>query len=211
MDGGAVPFNRIGPNAVTQLAEALGPERAGSVFAAAGLSAHLREPPRTMVDEGDVIALHRALRDQFGEEGAARVSADAGRRTAHYLLAHRIPRALQWLLAILPAPTAARVLVTAIGRHAWTFAGSGRFRVLLGKPLRIEIAGGPIARAAPSAHPACAFYAAAFETLFRALVSPTTQVEETACEAMGAPACSFVLRWSQPAGAKHATGRMARR
>jgi divinyl protochlorophyllide a 8-vinyl-reductase len=85
--------------------------------------------------------------------------------------------------------------VSAIRRHAWTFAGSGRFRVLPGTPLRLEVAGGPIPRAGAADHPVCGYYAATFETLFRALVSPRTQVTEVACEAMGAPACVFALRW----------------
>lgn len=195
MDGGSVIAGRIGPNAVTRLAEALGDDLAGVVFDAAGLSRRLAEPPRRMVPEGEVIRLHRALRTVLGEADAAVASREAGRLTALYLLAHRIPRPMQWVLRRLPARLAARVLVGAIARHAWTFAGSGRFRAIPGWPLRLEIAGGPIARAAPSDHPVCAYYAATFETLFRALVSPRTTVGEVACAAMGAEACVFELRW----------------
>ncbi|WP_270933242.1 bacteriochlorophyll 4-vinyl reductase [Falsiroseomonas oryzae] len=198
MDGGMVAAGRIGPNAITRLAEALGPDLARQVFAAAGLERRLAEPPGRMVPEGEVIALHRAARTIMGETAADAASREAGRLTALYLLAHRIPRPLQWILRVLPAPIAAQVLLGAIGRHAWTFAGSGAFRVRPGRPLRLEIAGAPIARAAAADHPVCGYYAATFETLFRALVSPRTRVQETACEAMGAEACVFEVRWQLP-------------
>jgi divinyl protochlorophyllide a 8-vinyl-reductase len=193
-DGPADP-SRIGPNAVTRLAEALGPTRADRVFGAAGLSHRLADPPGSMVPEAEVTALHRAARAQLGEDAADAASREAGRLTALYLLANRIPRPLQAVLKRLPAGLAARILTGAIGRHAWTFAGSGRFRVLPGTPMRLEVAGGPIPRAGAAGHPVCGYYAATFETLFRALVSPRTQVAEVACEAMGAPACVFELRW----------------
>jgi divinyl protochlorophyllide a 8-vinyl-reductase len=185
---------RIGPNAVTRLAEALG-AAAPAVFAAAGLAHRLATPPGSMVPEAEVTALHRALRVGFAPETADRIAREAGRRTALYLLAHRIPRPLQALLRRLPAGLAARVLLRAIGRHAWTFAGSGTFRVLPGTPPRFAIEHGPIARAGAAAHPVCGYYAATFETLCAALVSRRARVEEIACEAMGAPACVFALRW----------------
>jgi divinyl protochlorophyllide a 8-vinyl-reductase len=195
VDGGAFAAGRIGPNAVTRLAEALGPSLAPEVFRAAGLAHRLADPPGRMVPESEVTALHHALREMLGEAGAEAMAREAGRLTALYLLGHRIPRPLQAVLTLLPATLAARILTQAIGNHAWTFAGSGSFRVLPGKPMRLEVAGGPIPRAGAADHPVCGYYAATFETLFRTLVSPRTQVEEIACEAMGAPACVFELRW----------------
>jgi divinyl protochlorophyllide a 8-vinyl-reductase len=186
---------RIGPNAVTRLAEALGEGRAAAVFGAAGLAGRLAEPPGRMVPEAEVIALHRAARALLGEAEAAAAAREAGVLTARYLLAHRIPAPMQRLLRLLPARLAAALLFRAIGRHAWTFAGSGRFRVLPGRPLRFAIEGGPIARAGAADHPVCGYYAATFETLFRALVQPRAQVVETACEAMGAPECAFTVTW----------------
>jgi divinyl protochlorophyllide a 8-vinyl-reductase len=194
MQGGLAGGGRIGPNAVTRLAQALGPARAREVFAAAGLADRLDAPPDRMVPEAEAVALHRALRARLGEATADAVSREAGRLTAHYLLAHRIPRALQWVLRRLPGGIAARILVAAIGCHAWTFAGSGRFRVVAGRPLRLEIAGGPIARAGAATHPVCGYYAATFESLFRALAGDRARVVETACQAAGAPACVFELR-----------------
>jgi len=189
---------RIGPNAVTRLAEALealrGRAEAAAVFDGAHLAHRLAAPPGRMVDEAEVIALHAALRARLPADAAA-IAADAGRRTADYLLAHRIPRIMRVVLPRLPARLAARILLAAIGRHAWTFAGSGRFAVLPGRGVRFSIAGGPLARGVEAAVPVCDYYAATFQGLFRALVHPATQVAETACEACGAPACVFEARW----------------
>jgi divinyl protochlorophyllide a 8-vinyl-reductase len=43
--------------------------------------------------------------------------------------------------------------------------------------------------------PACGYYAATFEGLFAALVHRRARVVEVACEAQGAPACVFEVRW----------------
>ena len=194
---------RIGPNAITRLAQAaegaMGREATRGLFSAAGLDRHLASPPQHMVPERDVTALHRALRERVGAAQAALLAREAGHLTAEYLLANRIPRPVQWLLRALPPWPAARILCAAIGRHAWTFTGSGSFRVLPGRPLRLEIRDGPIALAAlPHAGgeaPACDYYAATFATLFRKLVSPHAQVSETQCSALGAEACIFEIAW----------------
>jgi divinyl protochlorophyllide a 8-vinyl-reductase len=190
---------RIGPNAITRVAEALGPARAAPVFRHAGLAAYLDSPPQAMVDEREVIALHAALRSDLGEAEARRVSADAGRRTAAYLLAHRIPAPAQVVLKVLPAGLAARALLKAIGGHAWTFAGSGRFSAEIasgrGQPVVLTIQNNPLCRGVHSAEPACDYYLAVFEVLFRTLVHRGATVTETACEACGDPACVFEIRW----------------
>ena len=200
---------RIGPNAITRLAQAaeaaLGRETTRGLFNAAGLERHLAVPPQHMVPERDVTALHRVLRHRLGAAQAGRLGWEAGRLTAEYLLAHRIPLPVQWLLRILPPRPAARILLLAISRHAWTFTGSGSFRVLPGRALRLEIRGGPIALAAipvagdsaKAEAPACDYYAATFATLFRALVSRHARVTETHCAALGAEACVFAITWSK--------------
>ncbi len=189
---------RIGPNAVTRLAESLDALRGHAdtlaVFRRAGLLERLESPPERMVDEGEVVALHAALRGVMPAGQAAVIAADAGRRTADYLLAHRIPPVMRQVLPRLPARWAARILLMAIGRHAWTFAGSGRFAVLPGRAVRFSIAGGPLARGVHAQAPVCDYYAATFAGLFRALVHPATQVVETECEACGAPVCIFEAR-----------------
>lgn len=199
---------RVGPNAVTRLAEALvarhGQRLAWLVFAKAGQLGLLREPPASMVEEPVVTALHASLRHHLLPVEAAQVAADAGRMTADYLLAYRIPRPVQWLLRRLPPPLAARVLVGAIRRHAWTFAGSGRFTAHFGPPfqrrglrppLYLSIAGCPLCHGAASVLPVCDYYAATFQRLFRVLVAARTVVVETCCEASGATHCGFEVRW----------------
>ena len=99
------------------------------------------------------------------------------------------------LLKRLPSHLSSTLLLRAIGRHAWTFAGSGTFSVRPGRPLRLVIAGGPISRGAKAGEAVCDFYAATFERLYRELVDPRTRAVETACEAAGAAECVFELRF----------------
>jgi divinyl protochlorophyllide a 8-vinyl-reductase len=201
MSGAILPGARVGPNAVLQLAAALrarhGEGMAARVFADAGLRIRLEDPPAAPVAEADVAALHRALARDLPPEAAAAVAEDAGRRTADYLLAHRIPAPARAALRVLPAPLAARLLLRAVLRHAWTFAGSGRVTVEARPVLAVEIADNPLA-AGP-----CHWHAAVFTRLFRALVAPGAVVRETACCADGAPACRFEILL---AGNRHAAG-----
>lgn len=196
----ATVSGRIGPNAVTRVAEALAARPGGAaaarrVFERAGQSAHLARPPGEMVDEGEVRALHQALRDELGEAEAARVAHDAGRRAAAYLLAHRIPRAAQRLLRALPARLAAAALLRLIRRNAWTFVGSGRFDWEAGPRPVLRIADNPLCRGIRTQAPACHFYAGTFQGLFEQLVHPGARVTEIACQAQGAPACRLQLSW----------------
>jgi divinyl protochlorophyllide a 8-vinyl-reductase len=190
---------RVGPNAVNRVAEALaerhGPDLARGVFARAGLSGWLDHPPAVMVPEADVAALHRALLAELGEPEARAVAAAAGRRTADYLLAKRIPAPVRVLLRLLPAAPSARLLLRAIARHAWTFCGSGSFAVEQGERVVVTITGGPLRAAGPAAACVAAYYAATFQALFRALVHPNTSVAalRRATEATGA--CAFALSW----------------
>ena len=187
MDAGS----QVGPNAVIQLGHALrarhGEALAARIYEAAGLSAWLCEPPQDMVDEHAVDRLFRALRGSLPAAEAAAVAAEAGERTAQYLLANRIPRAARAISRLLPTALSARLLLRAIAANAWTFAGSGRFRARPGSPHRIEIASNPIAT------PGCVWHVAVFETLFRALVAPQTRVRHLACCLDGAAACGFEI------------------
>lgn len=192
----------IGPNAITRVAQVLpvwrGTAFTETLFEKAGLQRYWRQPPEQMVPEADVRRLHRALRQALPAEEAAAVSRGAGRATADYLLAHRIPRPVQRLLQVLPAGLAARVLVAAITRHAWTFAGSGRFQATpprRGQPWLLQIQRNPLCLGLQADAPACDYYAATFERLFQVLVHRGAQVQELACEACGAPACVFALHW----------------
>ncbi len=199
---------RIGPNAITRVAETLpafvGTNATWALFERAGLVNYLREPPDRMVDETEVTRLHGVLRASLGSTVAGRVAHGAGLRTAEYLLAHRIPKPVQALLKRLPAPLAARVLLSAIRRHAWTFAGSGVFTAracggvftaAAGRPVVLAIRGNPLCKGMTAGEPACDFYAATFERLFRVLVHANAKVVEVACEACGAAECRFEVRW----------------
>lgn len=198
----AGPSERIGPNAISRVAEVLlsrlGPAATAGLFDAVGLGEHLRHPPQSMVAEEDVRRLHAALRERLGPPAAREVAQASGRATAEYLLTHRIPGPLQEVLRRLPARWAARVLLAAIRRNAWTFVGSGRFTASAGggrRPVVLEIRANPLCRGLHADAPACDYYAATFERLFVRLVHPDSQVRETACEACGDVACRFEIRW----------------
>lgn len=201
----AEAFGRIGPNAITRVAEALSAmEGAGAVrrvFSRAGLQRYLLHVPTDMVDETHVTRLHRALVDDLGAPRAREIGRLAGQHTADYLLANRIPMLAQRVLHILPASIASRLLARAIARNAWTFAGTGTFSARHGRPTVFSIADCPICRGQTSAAPCCDFYAATFERLYIRLVHPQARVSETECQAMGAAACSFAITWH--GGQKH--------
>jgi divinyl protochlorophyllide a 8-vinyl-reductase len=194
-----VQHDRIGPNAILQVIEAVTAAKGGSaceaLFSFAGLSQYLVNRPTEMVSQQDVATLQRALREKFGVKEAKEISWDAGLRTGDYLLANRIPKFAQGVLRFVPASLAARVLASAIGKHSWTFTGSGRFSFAPGKPFVFRIVNSPLCSQIKAEDPACDFYAATFERIFRAIAHPNSRVVETECEASGGKACVFELRW----------------
>ncbi len=188
----------VGPNAVTRLAEALRAQGGETVtqglFRSIGRSAWLAAPPTSMLPAAEVARLHRAVRDTLGPTSAAAVLADAGRRTATYLLAQRIPTPARWLLARLPRWLATRVLLTMLRRNAWTFGAKGRFGATGGSRPALIIVGNPLCAPAPGQPgdaPVCAWHEAVFETLFQAVVSPAAHVHEISCIAQGDAECRF--------------------
>jgi len=186
---------RIGPNAILQMVPVLdahtGPEIRRALLAEAGV---IDLPDGSgLIPEGPAAALHQALRRKLPHE-APRIAREAGLGTGDYILAHRIPKAAQALLRALPARLAAPVLAKAIAKHAWTFVGSGRFRIASTRPLVFVLEDNPVVRGEHSDTPLCAWHEAVFERLFRRLVSPRSYVTETACCAQGAPACRFEVR-----------------
>jgi divinyl protochlorophyllide a 8-vinyl-reductase len=190
---------RVGPNAILQVVEALergeGKAVRAHILSGAGLAGYAARPPAELVPECEVAALQRAVRAALPGPRADALLRDAGRATGDYLLRHRIPGFARRGLRALPARLSARCLTAVIRRHAWTFAGSGTFRALAGHPLRVEIRGCPLCRAQRSAGPVCHYYAAVFERLFQALVSPRARAIETACQAAGDRACTFEIGW----------------
>jgi divinyl protochlorophyllide a 8-vinyl-reductase len=198
----ADPRGRIGPNAILRVVEALesssGPLAVREVLERAGLSPYLESPPDAMVEEGEVSALHRALRDALGPQRARTVGRQAGHLTGDYLLAHRIPPVAQTLLKALPPRLGGRLLLRAIARNAWTFAGNGQFTYRSGQPHRLHIAGCALCDGARSEDPLCDYYGATFERLFQTLVSRQARVIEVQCQAQGHPSCTFEVHLAPP-------------
>lgn len=189
----------IGPNAVLQteaaLREAGGAALAERVFARAGLSHLLVEPPSEMIDQSIPRALFGALFEDLPRSQALQLAHRAGALTGQYILANRIPAPVRTLLRALPARFAAPLLLAAITRHAWTFAGSGVCTAEAGRPARITI------RANPLAMPECAWHVGVFEVLFASLVSPHAQVGHHHGRADDGAPCQFDIDWRAKARA----------
>jgi divinyl protochlorophyllide a 8-vinyl-reductase len=183
------PPGVVGPNAVIQLARALkegpGPEAAQDIFAAAGCQDLLAHPPSEMVDERIPAQLCETLWQKLPDAIARRVAEDAGRRTGRYILENRIPSLVQKILRRLPPPIALRLLTIAIGRNAWTFAGSGPCRVRPRNPAVIEIARNPVRM------PDCIWHQAVFAELFGELVAGDVLVRHPQCCRSGSNVCRF--------------------
>ncbi len=185
---------RIGPNAILQLVPVLdracGRATRDRLLAAGGFTSV--PDASAMVDECAVADVHQALRAALPGQAAA-LGWAAGTRTGDYIRINRIPRPAQAVLRALPRTLATRLLARAIAKHAWTFAGSGRFAIVGHRPLTVEIADNPVVRGERAAAPVCHWHAAVFERLFRTLVDPDLRCREVACCAAGAPACRFVI------------------
>ena len=183
---------RIGPNSVLQLAQVLDAHLGKAAAQALLLDAGLTALPTDsgLMPEGPAARLHQALRSRY-PDAAAMLATEAGARTGDYILAHRIPQPAQRLLRRLPRYLSAPLLAAAISKHAWTFAGSGEFRVTQRRPLVFELSDNPIVRGETAMQPLCHWHAAVFQRLFTTLVSPDMQCTETDCCAQGAPACRF--------------------
>lgn len=192
---------RIGPNAILQVVAALRAQQGETVtldvLRRAGLAAVIEHPPEHMVAERDVIALHGGVRRDLGPEAARAVMVGAGIGTGDYLLAHRIPRLAQRVLRGSPAWLASRMLLAAISRHTWTFAGSGDCTFSPGHPVIVTIRDCPACRGEQAPAALCDYYAKTFERLYGVLVHPATRVRETTCIATGADACRFEISWSR--------------
>jgi divinyl protochlorophyllide a 8-vinyl-reductase len=187
----ARPPARIGPNAIIQTAQALsalhGPGVARLIFEAAGLGHYIGALPTTMLNEHEPTALFAAIQATLPSAEADRVLAEAGHRTGHYILENRIPPFARQILPKLPAGLSSRLLVSAITRHAWTFAGSGRFEGRVtgwNRPtVTLVIATNPLAT------PGCPWHGAVFHRLFASLCGDVASVRHTQCCARGDGAC----------------------
>lgn len=213
----------IGPNAVLQLPEALTQcglsRQIEPLFRAAHRQVWLDHPPDRMVPERDVFRLHQTLRTALPADRFAAVMEQAGRLTANYLLKVRIPRVARLVLPRLPRHLAARLLLQAIGRNSWTFAGSGLFSARMGPTILLSLRHNPLC--GPSGHrrdghdlATCHWHRAVFETLFRALIAPDVTVRELSCGGSGGDDCIFEIDYRQrgkDGSVEFADGRLAAR
>ncbi len=177
MDGGtplADTGARIGPNAILQLVtvldQTLGRAMRDRVMRAAGQA--VPPPDAGMWPEAACRAVHQVVYRDLPDQAEGLLTR-AGTATADYILANRIPGPAKALIRLLPARLGARLLTSAITRHAWTFAGSGRFCVISHRPLVLEITYNPLGGP-------CHWHAAVFARLYQALVWPNAHVTATA-------------------------------
>jgi divinyl protochlorophyllide a 8-vinyl-reductase len=186
------PAGRIGPNAVIRLGEALRAspdlqDAAVRIYARADCPTLLNDPPAAMIDEAIPAALFAALWCELPADQAAAIARDAGRRTGEYVLRNRIPAVVRAILAALPARIAARLLLKAIQRNAWTFAGSGIFRVESGAPCVLTIERNPLKM------PGCVWHVGVLERLFQALAGPECRVRHCDEASNAATVCRFEI------------------
>lgn len=197
MDGGGqISRGQIGPNSAIQLGLAMrelcGADAAQRLFEMAHCQDLLSTPPTSMIDEAIPARLFTTLWVFWPHADAMKIAREAGRRTADYVIAHRIPRLAQVLLRMAPRPVAVGLLLRAIQRNAWTFVGSGTCSVMAGAPSVITIRNNPLLM------PDCAWHEAVFQRLFECLIARGTGVQHTACCRDDDPACRFEITLSKP-------------
>jgi len=186
---------RIGPNAVLQTLRALreleGAEAEERTLTRAELPGHWQEG-QGMIPEAWFVRLVSALRGCLPSPRAVAVLRRAGHYTAEYVGRRRIPRLFRILLAIVPARLGLPLLIVAFRRHAWTFAGAGRFDFEGRFPGTLLLDGCPTCRdgAGQVSGGAGAYYEAAFQELLR-LGARDALVREVDCQGRGARLCRF--------------------
>ncbi|MEJ2539056.1 MAG: bacteriochlorophyll 4-vinyl reductase, partial [Gemmatimonadota bacterium] len=124
-----------------------------------------------LIPEAWFLRIIRELRAMLPPEDAEAVLRRAGALTGAYVRENRIPRVFRLALTLLPAPVAVPLLLRAFRRHAWTFAGSGRFAVEGPTPGVLVLEAAPTCRVHGGAPRSGSYYEAAFETLL-ALAAP---------------------------------------
>lgn len=189
------PKAKIGPNALIQTVQALqaltGPAATFAVLAHADRLDLLDTLPSVLVSAHEFTTLVEAVYATLPQALAEDVLAESGARTAAYVIRNRIPAPVRGLLRLLPPALAIRVLLQAIARHTYTFAGAAEFSYRLRPTPVLRLAGDP----ATGKHVACAvgpYYHGAFQAFMHDLVSPHAHVSASAA-ADGANL--FTVRW----------------
>jgi divinyl protochlorophyllide a 8-vinyl-reductase len=187
---------RIGPNAIIQtiaaLREVYTPEVLRTLLAGEA-EVYLSHLPHEMIPEVQFHELVDLLTVRLGVERAGDILHRSGERTADYVRANRIPAPIRTLLGLLPAPLSLRLLLPAISKHAWTFAGSGAFSFDLGRTPSVSIGRSASLETSGIAAVLCRYYCGAFTQMLRRLVSPRISLREVNCQARGDHACVFQI------------------
>lgn len=185
---------KIGPNALIQtvrsLRETVSDRQLMTILHQAKQEYLLHETVTGMVDERAFAELVAALAAQLGLAQARQVLWRAGELTAGYLLQHRIPQPFQWLLRPLPNRLALKLLLLAISKHAWTFAGSGSFQYEVGQQARLTVTS-PIR----PGEAVCGFYGGTFAHLIRVLIDTQAQVETKVSASDGWARCIYLIQY----------------
>lgn len=167
---------RIGPNALIQTVAALREQYDDAairpILSACSLTYLLDESPASMVAEADFAALVRVMSEALGSATTHAILRRSGQLTGDYLLTHRIPRPFQRLLGVLNRRLALKLFALAIGQHAWTFAGSGRFAYSTGSPAYLAVTTHIQPGAAVSG-----FFGGTFEHLVRTLIDANARID----------------------------------
>jgi len=186
---------RIGPNSVLHLVplldERLGAAERQRLLKLCGLDDLPSD--EQLMDEGPAAELHQVVR-RLHPKLAPALTREAGTRTGDHIIKNRVPVAAMRVLRALPPWLAGPLLASVIEKHAWTFAGSGAFRVRSRQPLIFELRDNPVVRGERAQTPICHWHAAVFERLFTDMVDPRLRCVETHCCAAGNDACRFELR-----------------
>lgn len=186
---------RIGSGSVLELVplmdDVLGEAERDRLLLISGIPELL--PNQGMMEETPAAALHQALRSNHPTLAPA-LTIRAGERTAEHIIERRIPKAALQVMRHLPPWLSAPLLARVIETHAWTFAGSGRFKVLSKHPLVFALTDNPVVRGEQSPEPICNWHSAVFQRLFSSIVDPNLRCVETHCCASGSKSCVFEIR-----------------
>lgn len=193
------PTGKLGPNAIIQtvaaLEEALGVERARAALVRGGAGDLPDHLPQALIDEHEFHELVMLLIDQLGGDATIDILARSGQLTAEYVFANRIPAIVRAILRILPPQLGLKILLPAMQRHTWTFAGSGSFAYHSGVMPWLEVANPAVRDDRALAGALCAYYRGAFAQMLRMLIDPRARLRDCECQARGDRRCRYAIEW----------------
>lgn len=165
-----------------------GAEERDRIFQEAGLK--FLPSPQDPVRERLVAQLHQGIRRDLPEIWRD-IMVTAGEKAAQVVLDYRLDASARDLLRRLPWSLATWMLVRTTTQSAWTFSGSGDFRVL--RTSMLEISNNPVTRSEHSDVPVCLFQQPVLENVFARAVDIRLRCQETQCCAAGGESCRFEL------------------